>query len=414
MKLLTKKDYTFNFVVGSLDYAFFSLGTAVASITTLLPLFAKNLGATNVQIGLIPALYYLGLSIPSLFNGLYSTRMERKLPFVLKYTMMERLPYLGIALVAFYLVTANVHNSLILFFVLLGASFCAMGIISPVWMEMIGKVVDPARRGVYFAVGNGVGALMGVWGSRLAEKFIVKYPFARNFGYCFLLTVGAMLMSFLFLALTREEKEKSSDPPPRYFQSLFGVLKKDPNFRSFSLARFFLAMGVMGGAFYTVHALENLHVSNAFIARYNAVFLASQALSNFLWGPLGDKSGHKFVLLLGGISLLLSNLVAIINTSATGFYLAFALFGIYWSAIWVGGIAILLDFGTKELKSMYIGMGYFISTFPSFFTPIFGGKIADFFGYRNVFWVSLVINLIAFILLLGIKEPRVFKESELD
>jgi MFS family permease len=119
-------------------------------------------------------------------------------------------------------------------------------------------------------------------------------------------------------------------------------------------------------------------------------------------------------LLLGGISLLASNLVAITVKSSASFYLAFALFGIYWSAIWVGGIAIIIDFGSKELKSMYIGLGYFISTFPSFFTPIIGGKIADFYGYQRVFWVSLIINLIAFVLLLGVKEPRVFKESELD
>ena len=412
--MLTKKDYTFNFIVGSLDYAFFSLGTAVASITTLLPLFARNLGATNVEIGLIPALYYLGLSIPSLFNGLYSSRIERKLPFILKYTMMERLPYLGIALIAFYLVGINIDFSLTLFFLLLAISFCAMGIITPVWMEMVGKVIDPARKGAYFAVGNGVGALMGIWGSRLAENFIVQYPFAQNFGYCFLLTISAMLVSYLFLALTREEKGKMAEIPSHYLNSLINIFKKDPNFRSFSLARIFLAMGVMGGSFYTVHALENLQVPNAMIARYNAVFLASQALSNFIWGPLGDRKGHKFVLLLGCISLLASNSMAIIVKSSVGFFLAFALFGIYWSAIWVGGIAILIDFGSKELKSMYIGLGYFISTFPSFFTPIIGGKIADFFSYQKVFWVSLVINLIAFIFLLGVKEPRVFKESELD
>jgi MFS family permease len=412
--LLTKKDYSFNFIVGSLDYAFFSLGTAVASITTLLPLFARNLGATNVEIGLIPALYYLGLSIPSLFNGLYSSRIDRKLTFILKFTLMERLPYLGIALIAFFLVGINTSFSLTLFFLLLAVSFCAMGIITPVWMEMVGKVIDPLRKGAYFAVGNGVGALMGIWGSRLAEKFIVKYPFAKNFGYCFLLTIGAMLISYIFLALTREEKEKLLKAPSHYIKSLFNILKKDRNFRGFSVARIFLAMGVMGGSFYTVHTLENLHVTGAIVARYNAVFLASQALSNFIWGPLGDRKGHKFVLLLGCISLLASNLVAITVKSSTGFFLAFALFGIYWSAIWVGGIAIIIDFGSKELKSMYIGLGYFISTFPSFFTPIIGGKIADFYGYQKVFWISLIINLIAFVLLLGIKEPRVFKESELD
>ena len=412
--MLSKKDYSFNFFVGSLDYAFFSLGTAVASITTLLPLFARNLGATNVEIGLIPALYYLGLSIPSLFNGWYSSRIDRKLTFILKYTLMERLPYLGIALIAFFLVGMNSNLALTLFFLLLAISFCAMGVITPVWMEMVGKVIDPSRKGAYFAVGNGVGALMGVWGSRIAEKFIVQFPFAANFGYCFLLTIGAMFISYIFLALTREEKENLLDIPAHYLKSLFSIFKKDRNFRGFSLGRIFLAMGVIGGSFYTVHALENLNATGVTIARYNAVFLASQALSNFIWGPLGDRKGHKFVLLLGSISLLASNLVAITVKSSTSFFLAFALFGIYWSAIWVGGIAIIIDFGSKELKSMYIGLGYFISTFPSFFTPIIGGKIADFYGYQKVFWVSFIINFIALVLLLGVKEPRVFKESELD
>ncbi|MEI6157727.1 MAG: MFS transporter, partial [Atribacterota bacterium] len=400
--------------VGSLDYAFFSLGTAVASTTTLLPVFARNLGATNVEIGLIPALYYLGLSIPSLFCGIYSSRLERKLPFILKFTMLERLPYLGIALVAFFLASLSSATALGLFFLLLSVSFGVMGILTPVWMEMVGKVINPTRIGVYFALGNGIGALMGIWGSRLAELFIQRLPFARNFGYCFLLTILAMLVSFIFIALTREEKENLPPPKKEYLRTLGRIFRRDPNFRSFTIARGFLAMGVMGGAFYTVHALQSFHVPDSLIARYNAVFLVSQALSNFIWGPLGDRKGHKLVVLLGCLSILLSNVIAIISPGPSSFYFAYAFFGIYWSAIWVGGIAILLDFGPREQRSAYIGLGYFLSTFPSFFTPLLGGKIADSFGYRNVFWVSLLINVVAFVLLMGVKEPRVFRESELD
>ena len=323
---------------------------------------------------------------------------------------MERLPYLGIALIAFFLVGINTSFSLTLFFLLLAVSFCAMGIITPVWMEMVGKVIDPLRKGAFFAVGNGVGALMGIWGSRLAEKFIVKYPFAKNFGYCFLVTIGAMLISYIFLALTREEKEKLLKTPSHYIKSLFNILKKDRNFRGFSVARIFLAMGVMGGSFYTVHTLENLHVTGAIVARYNAVFLASQALSNFIWGPLGDRKGHKFVLLLG-VFLLASNLVAITVKSSTGFFLAFALFGIYWSAIWVGGSPLLLILVAKNSR---VCISLVILFLPSrLFYPNYWWKIADFYGYQKVFWISLIINLIAFVLLLGIKEPRVFKESEL-
>jgi len=410
--VLSRRDYIANFFFDSLDYAFFSLAMSFGSITTLLPLLAKRLGATNVEIGLIPAIAYLGWSVPALWGAKVSERLEHQLSFIIKFTLLERLPYLGMALVSFYLALRSPLLALYLVFLFLATSTFAMGFIGPVWVEMIGKVIHRGRWGLYFACGNGIGALMSVWGSRIAENLLRRYPFAQNFGYCFLLASGAMVISYFFLALTREEREKKASPRENAGNSLLHLLGEDSNFSHFLVVRVFMALGVMGGAFYTVYLLSRLGVPDALVARYNAVLLVSQALSNFCWGPLGDKKGHKIVLLIGAVAMVVSNLFALFSRTGRGFFLAFSFLGFNYSALSVGGMAILLDFAPREKRSLYLGWGNFFAGFPAFFSPLIGGKIADFWGYETVFWVALGVNVVGLLwLLLMVREPRVFGEE---
>ncbi len=411
--MLSRRDYIHNFVVDSLDYSFFALALTLGSVTTFLPLFARKLGASNFEVGLIPAIAYLGWSVPALWGGRYSSQLELKLPFILKFTFLERLPFLGLALVAFWLAPRFASLALFLTYLLLGVACFAMGFLGPIWIEMIGKVIHPRRRGLYFALGNGIGALMGIWGSRIAEGFLREYPFAANFGYCFGLAFVALMVSYLFLVLTREEKEPVHRLSTNIWSSIPHILKMDRNFSNFLIARSFLALGMMGSSFYTVFTLSAFGVSDATIARYNAFLMGSQALSNFLWGPLGDRVGHKLVLILGALLVVLSNLIVLLSSSYIDFFLAFALFGAYYSAISVAGVAILLDFVPPRGKGDYLGVGSFVAGFPSFLAPLIGGKLADLAGYRSTFLLSFLLNLAGFLwLFLGVKEPRAFKEGE--
>lgn len=408
--MLSRRDYIFNFFVDSLDYAFFSLALSFGSVTTFLPLFAKHLGASNVEIGLIPALAYLGWSLPALWGAKVSPRLPRKLPFILRVTLLERLPFLGIALVATFFALPYPRLALWLVLAFLAVACSAMGFLGPIWTEMIGKVIHASRWGLYFACGNGIGALMGMWGSRLAEHLIAAYPFAWNFAVCFFLAASAMGVSYIFLALTREVDGPVQEVQGNFLHSFSHILREDRNFLNFLVARMFLALGVMGAAFYTVSVLERFTIPDTFIARYNAVLLVSQALSNFFWGPLGDKRGHKLVVLAGAVAIFLSNLWAIVAPSPWHFMLAFGFLGLNYSAISVGGVAILLDFAPEDRRWLYLGWGNFLSGFPAFFAPILGGKLADLFGYAGVFWISLGLNAMGLLLLLfGVREPRTFE-----
>src|SRR6059036_877463 len=92
-----------NFLALGLDYGSFLIGMSFASQATILPAFATHLGASNVLIGAIPAVMTLGWFAPSLFLARHTETLPRKLPFILRYTIWERVPLPALAAVAFFL-----------------------------------------------------------------------------------------------------------------------------------------------------------------------------------------------------------------------------------------------------------------------------------------------------------------------
>jgi hypothetical protein len=79
------------------------VGLAFMSSATVLPAFAESLGASTVLIGAIPAVMTVGWFLPPLFAAAHTERLPRKLPFVLRWTGWERVPFLVLTLVAFFL-----------------------------------------------------------------------------------------------------------------------------------------------------------------------------------------------------------------------------------------------------------------------------------------------------------------------
>ena len=68
--------------------------------------FAVMLGAPNVVVGTFPAVMTLGWQLPSLFAAGHTQSLERKMPFVLRWTVWERVPFLVLAAVAFWLASS--------------------------------------------------------------------------------------------------------------------------------------------------------------------------------------------------------------------------------------------------------------------------------------------------------------------
>ena len=98
-----RKHLRHNILVNLLDGGFFGLGWGFGSIGTILPLFVSRMTDSAILIGIIPAIHAVAWQFPQLFMAKPVSRLRRYKPMVMVLTINERVPYLGLALWAFFL-----------------------------------------------------------------------------------------------------------------------------------------------------------------------------------------------------------------------------------------------------------------------------------------------------------------------
>ena len=115
-----EKNVNWNFWVNVLDVVFFTLGASIVARDTVMPALVSQLTDSKIALGLIPAVFSLGFYLPQLFIANLSERMRYKKPFVMWIgSVVERLPFLLIAVAIGSLGTSSPGIALIFFFLLL-------------------------------------------------------------------------------------------------------------------------------------------------------------------------------------------------------------------------------------------------------------------------------------------------------
>src|SRR5262249_476836 len=145
--LWPERPYRWNFLVMGLDMGIFVAALSFASIYGVLPLFVHHLTSSNVALGLIPAVRSAAFLIPPVFVAVYVERLRLKKPFVVAMTVVERIPYLVLAIVTPLLALAHPGLLLWLFFILLAIGTTAGGTAMSAWMDLLARMMPPDWRG---------------------------------------------------------------------------------------------------------------------------------------------------------------------------------------------------------------------------------------------------------------------------
>jgi MFS family permease len=383
---------------------------ACASPGAILPAFAESLGAPNVVIGAIPAVMTLGWLLPSLFAAAHTESLGRKLPFILRWTVWERVPFLVLAGAAFALaepapgLTLAVTLSSLL--VITGVG----GLLMPAWMDVVGRAVPTTLRGRFFAGSSALGNVGGLLASLGATWILASVPGPAGFALCFLAAALLMALSFVALAATREPP---AAPPARarrlgaHLARVPDLLRRDPDLSWFVAARCLGALGTLGAGFFTVHALRAHEAAPWQPGVFTAVTLAGQLGGNLALGWLADRSGHLPSVLVGVGAMALANVVALWAPTLAAFTLVFALVGIHQAAIHVSSQTIMLEFAPgPEERPTYVGLGNTAVAPPAVLGPLVAGLAADRVGLPAVFAVGAACGLAGLGLLARVADPR--------
>lgn len=382
------KNFPFNFMVNVLDGGFFGMGLGFASISTVLPLFVSNLTDSAILIGLIPAIHVMGWQLPQIFTAQRVARQKRYKPMVMFFTIHERIPFLGLAIVSWFIPHIGPQIALVLTFTLLVWQGLGGGFTATAWQSMIGKIIPNDRWGLFFGFQSAAANFLSGVGAVIAGVILEKNTPTQGFTACFLLAVGAFLLSYIAISFTREEETNPvSQVTERkvFWKDVRKIIARDINFRWFVVARIFGQLGTVGFAFYTVYVVRVYGVSEVTAGIMTGLLMISQMVFNPLMGWLGDRWSHRGVMACGMVCAAVSALVAWQATTVGWFYLAYALAGIGYVAIWTIAMAMTLEFGEEHEKPSYIGMANTLIGPTAFIIPLFAGWLADQVGYQATF-----------------------------
>jgi MFS family permease len=410
---MTQSDYEtlkHNFIANLLDGSFFGLGIGFASFVTVIPLFVSQLTDSAVLIGLIPAIHSMGWQLPQLLTVNHVSRQSRYKPTAVVMTLQERLPFLGLAIVAWMLPSLSRQTALVLTFVLLIWQGMGGGFTATAWQAMIGKIMPPRRVGTFYGLQSAAANLFASAGAIGAGVLLDRLQAPSGFAVCFLIASLSMAVSWAFLSTTRE---LATPPPARtsaarpLSHKLIEILRRDVNFRWFLVVRMLSQVALMAVGFYTVFAVRHLGMNVLTAGAMTAVLTAAQVAANPVMGWVGDRWGNRAAMLFGAFSAAGSALIALLAPSVEWFYLAFALAGIANVAFWTVALAMTLEFNSGEDRPAYIGLANSLIAPVTMLAPVLGGWLADAAGYPAMFLVTVIGGLAtALVVAAALRDPR--------
>ena len=297
-----RKSLKHNLVVNLLDGGFFGFALGFASFVTVIPLFVSTMTSSAMLIGLIPAIHSMGWQLPQLLTADRVSRQKRYKPMMLFMTIQERIPFLGLAMVAWLLPSIGSQAALAITFTLLIWQGLGGGFTATAWQSMIGKIIPSERRGTFFGAQSATANLMSSLGAVLAGLILENLGSPIDFTLVFLLAGVAMTISWIFLSMTREPASQpvSTAATPRDFWKNLGViLKRDHNFRWFIVARMLSQLALMASAFYAVYVVRRHGMSEVSVGVMTGVLLGTQIAVNPILGWIGDRGSHRLAMEIG-------------------------------------------------------------------------------------------------------------------
>lgn len=360
-----------------LGLSIFSSMVGIGIIAPLLPIYARNLGATGLWVGVIFAGYALSRTIILPFVGRVSDRRGRK-------------PVLSAGLLLFAITSFTyvlADNALTLFVIRLLQGVAA-GLVQPVAQAYIGDVAPEGEEGKWMGIFNATYLLGWGCGPLMGGVLTDYYGMDSAFYVMGCLNVLAFLGVTIFLPeVVRRDKETASA------SSFRGMVSSKLMRGLFSFQVGDSAHRGIVQSFMPVFAGVTLGLSSSLIGTIMSVLVMGAGVFQMLTGRLADRFNRRIVVIIGSLGILVSMLLV---PQAVGFwsimlFLALAIIGDATALPSASALAIQegRKYGMGTSMAVFnMGMGVGMSV-----GPILAGLAADLWGVEFAFYFMAVLML---------------------
>jgi MFS family permease len=399
-----------NFIANVFDGALYAMAMSLVSQQAVLPVFVKDIGGGNIALGLIPVLWTFGFNFPQVLIAPYAQRLPRKKQLFLRTAIIQRIPWLLLSLVTFF-VLDRVSSSLALwlFFILFTLAAVGGSLNLPVWFDLIAKLTPLKARGRLFAARSVGGAVLGMAGGGAVSFVLGRFSYPVSFGILLLAAFAVTMISYLFLLTLREENDSPTDQSGRNWRYAFsapGILRTERGFRNYLVADALLISAGMANAFYAIHGLKKFGLPDSYAGTFTIAMMVSMIVGSSGFGLLADRFGHKINLVISASASVIASVTAILAPSVEVYLLVFLCSAATVALGTISRLPLIAELCPEATRPTSVALANLVTS-PFILFGIVAGWIADRAGYEAVFAIAGVLALAALVwLLTRVQDPR--------
>lgn len=395
---------------GVLHGAFFQMATAFAAPFALLPVFLKEFTTSNLLVGFSISLVQAGGILPELFVA----RLMRRRPGLSRPLMLSgiwtRFIVWG-AIAALTLMTSTRSIGLVFGIIgLLTIYSIAGGVAGLPLNQVVGKTIAPDRRSSFFGWRLFFGGILAIFAGYLVNLVMAseRLSWPTNYGVLFLLSFVTLGAAYTAMSMLRFPDSVATLEPidaPSIMTELRATLRTYPILPRLVLVETFTGGITLLLPFLAIYGTEKLGFGLSWIGIFIIAQKVGGILGNLAWIPLGNKRGTRIVILLGIVSGLLGSSLAWMFHTPVAFTLVFALLGLAQSGTLVGFSGYILEIGHDDIRPLLIAIEDTL-LLPLYLTPLLGGLLADFLGFRSLAVAATLLLTVALWFAWMLCEPR--------
>ncbi|MFW5713146.1 MAG: MFS transporter [Brevefilum sp.] len=397
-----EKYYWWNFILLVFDSAIYAFSISALSQDTIIPYFVDQLTDRSWIIGMVPAIFYLGLHLPQLIGAFMVHARRTKKKFILQIAIAERVGILLIALVAQSYGLLSDQLILILFLLSYMVFSITNGMISPGYSDFISKSII-RNRGIFFGFMNGLGGLIGFGASLFSRYLLDTFAFPINIRTLFWVALATSAISPILIANLKEVPypiQTQKEDLKQFIKTIPDHLRKQPEFIRFIISRAFLGLGVLGNAFYALYGRQLFMQTAGSLAIFTMIILFTQSLIGFLWGWLGDRFGYKKVYVIVSFLVVIQGFLALFATEPWMIYLIAFCIGSVYAAFRICDSNMIFEIAPSSETSRFVGItNTFVAPIMTL-APLLGGALVDIFSHQVMFVAVIVVGIISTVLAL--------------
>jgi MFS family permease len=340
--------------------------------------FSIFLRASTLQVGLLATLPQLFGAIMQWLGALNLDRFRRRRLVIILGASTQAFTLLPIAFVPFLFGKGNLSIPFLLIVMMI--YFGANGYVVPAWNSLIGDIVKPAERGLFFGHRNrltGMGTFISL---SLAGLILHLFEKAGIPEVGFLVVFSAAFIARLNSVrwLSRYDDPEFRVSPDQVF-TFRQFLRRSPH-SNFAKFVFFIGAINLGVAFsapyFALYMLRDLDFSYVEYAIIIAVSTITQFLTFRYWGRLSDRFGNKKILNVCGWGVGLVPILWLFSSHILYLMVIQVFGGLVWSGFSLASANFIFDAVTPPKRARCVAYQGLVNGVLVFIGSLLGGYAA--------------------------------------